>query len=188
MSQPPEPRYFIAQGENVQGPFTRTRVLELIQQGKVRADMMFSLEGGAWVQGHQVPDLFPAGAAGSAPLAGYADAQGHTPAPPTPAGATPRPSSGRRGGRRRPRLRPHRGGTVLTMGILGIVCAGCFVFGIIAWVMGSGDLGQMRSGSMDRSGEGTTQAGMICGIVGVVLGVLGWLANLVGGFGRGYDF
>ena len=54
MSQPPEPRYFIAQGENVQGPFTRSRVLDLVRQGKVRADMMFSLEGGEWVPAIEV--------------------------------------------------------------------------------------------------------------------------------------
>ena len=35
--------------------------------------------------------------------------------------------------------------------------------------MGNTDLDQMRRGEMDREGEGTTQAGKICGIVGTVL-------------------
>jgi len=66
--------------------------------------------------------------------------------------------------------RPHRGGTVLTMGILGLVC--CIVFAIIAWVMGSSDLKEIQAGRMDPSGEGLTRAGMICGIIGTVLDIL----------------
>jgi hypothetical protein len=70
-------------------------------------------------------------------------------------------------------LRPHRGGVILTLGILGIVC--CFICGIIAWVMGNNDLREMAAGRMDRSGEGLTQAGKICGIIGVIL----WIVTLV---------
>ena len=61
---------------------------------------------------------------------------------------------------------------MLVLGILGIVF--CFILGIIAWVMGNTDLSAMRAGTMDPSGEGLTQAGRICGIISVVLGVL-WL-------------
>jgi len=64
-------------------------------------------------------------------------------------------------------LRDHRGGAILALGILGIVP--CFICGIVAWAMASGDLKEMRAGRMDRSGEGLTRAGMICGIIGVVL-------------------
>ncbi len=60
---------------------------------------------------------------------------------------------------------------ILVFGILGIVI-NCFVFGIVAWVMGNGDLAAMREGTMDASGEGLTQAGRICGIVSVALAVL----------------
>jgi len=70
-------------------------------------------------------------------------------------------------------VKPGRGGTVLTLGILGIVL--CFVLGIIAWVMGAGDLREMREGRRDKSDEQLTKAGMICGIVGTVLGLLGML-------------
>ncbi|MHC4426397.1 MAG: hypothetical protein ACYSYV_09895 [Planctomycetota bacterium] len=73
-------------------------------------------------------------------------------------------------------LRPHRGGVVLALGILGIVC--CFILGIIAWVMGSNDLKQMAAGTMDPSGQGLTQAGKICGMVSVILQIVGlviWL-------------
>ncbi len=67
-------------------------------------------------------------------------------------------------------LRPHRGGTILTLAVLGIVC--CWPFSIAAWVMGVQDLQEMRQERMDRDGEGLTQAGMIVGIVGVAIWVL----------------
>jgi hypothetical protein len=57
------------------------------------------------------------------------------------------------------------------MGILSLVCIGV-IFGPIAWIMGNNDLREMRAGRMDRSGEGTTKAGQICGIVGTALGII----------------
>ncbi|MSR32717.1 MAG: DUF4190 domain-containing protein [Gemmataceae bacterium] len=65
---------------------------------------------------------------------------------------------------------PHRGGLILALGILSLVV--CAPLGIFAWVMGSSDLGKIRSGRMDRSGEGTTQGGYICGIIGSVLFII----------------
>jgi len=62
---------------------------------------------------------------------------------------------------------------VLVLGILGIVL--CFILGIIAWVMGSGDLKEMKEGKRDPSGEQLTKAGMICGIIGTCLGILAFL-------------
>lgn len=73
-------------------------------------------------------------------------------------------------------LRPHRGGLVLALGILGLVC--CFICGIVAWVLGSGDLKEMAAGRMDPAGQGLTQAGKICGIISVILQLIGlviWL-------------
>ena len=77
--------------------------------------------------------------------------------------------------RRRRDLVPHRGGMVLTFGILSL-CCGCLgnlIFGPIAWTMGNTDLTEIRAGRMDPEGEGLTQAGRICGMVGTGLGVLG---------------
>ena len=81
-------------------------------------------------------------------------------------------------------MEPHRGVLILVLGILGFVC--CFICGIIAWVMGNGDLQKMDRGIMDPSGRGLTQAGKICGIISTVLAILGivvWLlmAVLAGG-------
>ncbi len=81
-------------------------------------------------------------------------------------------------------VRPHRGGLVLALGILGIVC--CFILGIIAWVMGSNDLKEMAAGRMDPSGQGLTQAGKICGMVSVILQIVGlviWLLFMAIGIG-----
>jgi phage FluMu protein Com len=60
----------------------------------------------------------------------------------------------------------HRGGTVLALGIAGLVC--CQPLGIAAWVMGNSDLKEIRRGVMDPSGQGLTQAGMIIGIIATV--------------------
>ena len=77
-------------------------------------------------------------------------------------------------------VKPHRGGAVLALGIIGIVV--CFITGIIAWVMGSSDLKEMEAGTRDPDGYSLTKAGMICGIIGVVMSVLGifWVFLIIG--------
>ena len=67
-------------------------------------------------------------------------------------------------------LKPHRGGVVLALGILGLVV--CVICGIIAWVMGNNDLREMTAGTMDPSGRGLTQAGRICGMVSVIMPIV----------------
>lgn len=82
---------------------------------------------------------------------------------------------------------PHRGSTVLTLGILGIITslAGCgccilfapvgLAFSIPALVMGAADMKAIKEGRMDPSGATETHAGWICGIVGVGLMGIGLL-------------
>lgn len=75
---------------------------------------------------------------------------------------------------------PHRGTMILVLGILGLVL--CVICGIIAWVMANADLRAMASGQMDRSGEGLTKAGKICGMISVILNVIGiglWLVMML---------
>ena len=75
---------------------------------------------------------------------------------------------------------PHRGSMILVFGVLGLVL--CMPLGIVAWVMGNGDLRQMDAGTMDDSGRGMTQAGKILGIISVVLNVIAvviWLLFFV---------
>jgi len=79
-------------------------------------------------------------------------------------------------------MRPHRGATVLVLGILGLVL--CVICGIIAWVMGNEDIRQMEAGQMDPSGLSLTKAGKTCGIVSVAINcfVLAiWLLFICGG-------
>jgi len=76
-----------------------------------------------------------------------------------------------------PMMRPHRGTMILVLGILGIVL--CFICGIIAWVMGTADLREMQAGRMDRTGEGLTKAGKICGMIGTILWGLYIVFNIV---------
>lgn len=72
---------------------------------------------------------------------------------------------------------PHRGVLILVLGILGIVC--CFICGIIAWVMGNNDMREMDTGRMDPSGRGLTQAGKICGMVGVILTIVAIVMQVI---------
>lgn len=74
-------------------------------------------------------------------------------------------------------MRPHRGVMILVFGILGLVC--CVIFGIVAWVMGNGDLREMSEGRMDPSGQSLTQAGKICGIISVALAILGMIVGIL---------
>ena len=83
-------------------------------------------------------------------------------------------------------MAPHRGTLILVLGILGIFC--CIICGIIAWVLGNTDLREMDAGRMDPAGRGLTQAGKICGIVGIILTVLslvGWLLMMMLAAGTG---
>ena len=80
-------------------------------------------------------------------------------APPTTHGTAP-------GG-----LEPHRGTLILVLGILSLVLCSFFT-GIPAWIMGKGDLIKIRGGTMDPEGEGSTKAGMICGIISCIIGAV----------------
>jgi len=74
-------------------------------------------------------------------------------------------------------MKPHRGTMVLVFGILGLVL--CMPLGIVAWIMGNGDMKEMDAGRMDESGRGITQAGKICGMISVILAVVGIVIWLV---------
>ena len=81
---------------------------------------------------------------------------------------TPTPTPTQQGGQD---FQPHRGSMILTFGIIGVAC--CFPFGIAAWVMGHSDIKSIDSGIMDPSGRSMTNGGKICGIISVIITVLG---------------
>lgn len=65
---------------------------------------------------------------------------------------------------------PHRGGAILALGIMSLVC--CQLLGPVAWIMGQTDLKQIDAGIIDPEGRSLTQIGMILGIVGTILIIL----------------
>jgi ribosomal protein S27E len=75
--------------------------------------------------------------------------------------------------RRRRGVAPQRGAVILTLGILSLIpwCIG-IILGPIAWAMGTTDLAEMRNGRMDPEGEGITNAGRICGIIGTFISLM----------------
>jgi hypothetical protein len=98
----------------------------------------------------------------------------------------------------RPPLRrdqvPHRSSLILTLGIVSII-AGSLGFccyglpaaialptGLCAWLMGQGDLRQMDQGLMDSDGRSNTHGGVVCGIIGTVLGGLDVVCGIVAFF------
>jgi hypothetical protein len=92
----------------------------------------------------------------------------------------------RRGRRLRRDLEPHRGTTLIVMGIFSLVLP--FVCGLIgapigiglgiaAAVMGTRDLAKIRGGTMDPDGESQTRTGLVLGYVGLCLSGLVFLAS-----------
>ena len=67
-------------------------------------------------------------------------------------------------------MQPHRGTTILVLGILGLVV--CPICGIIAWIMGNGDMKKIEAGQMDPEGLSQTKAGKICGMIATILAIV----------------
>jgi hypothetical protein len=67
-------------------------------------------------------------------------------------------------------VKPHRGAVVLGLAIAGILC--CAPLAFVAFFLGRADLAEIDAGRMDPSGRGTTNAGRIIGLVGMVLFVV----------------
>ncbi|MDE0889932.1 MAG: hypothetical protein OSA40_10785 [Phycisphaerales bacterium] len=64
-------------------------------------------------------------------------------------------------------MKPDRSTLLLVLGILSIIV--CAPIGIAAFSMGRSDLREIDAGEREPQGRGLTQAGMICGIVGMVI-------------------
>jgi hypothetical protein len=67
--------------------------------------------------------------------------------------------------------KPHRAGTILALGIIGLFVCGPLC--VAAWVMGGSDLREMDAGIMDDSGRSTTSSGRTLGILGTILWIIG---------------
>lgn len=55
----------------------------------------------------------------------------------------------------------------LVLGILGVIC--CALVAPVAWYLGSQELKAIQAGSSPAAGDGFAKAGMILGIVGVII-------------------
>ncbi|MCX7699311.1 MAG: DUF4190 domain-containing protein [Gemmataceae bacterium] len=73
---------------------------------------------------------------------------------------------------RRRRQEPHRGTLILVLGILGIIGVGAPITGLIAWILGNGDITKIRAGQMDPEGESNTNVGRILGMVSTIIWLL----------------
>ena len=151
----------------VYGPVSWTQIESWAAEGRVAADCELSeSDSGPWrAAAELIPQLSmnqgpvaPQPAPGNYPydVGGAAEASGY--------------------------VAPHRGGLLVFLGFLGFGLIGmCPVFspilGLITWVMASRDLGDMRAGRMDKSGERLTQAGWV---MGIILSLL-WMIVLLGG-------
>jgi hypothetical protein len=146
------------------GPVTREELDRWMTQGRIAVDCQLGKSPtGPW---EPAPAMFPALML-QAPKPAPQPAPTFQPASPF-SGNPYAPSSGATG----QFVNPHRGGLILVLGLVGIIM-GCPIFSLMAWVMGSGDLREMRAGRMDRSGEGLTQAGQLLGMIPSILFIFG---------------
>lgn len=77
----------------------------------------------------------------------------------------------------------------LVTGILGVFpCCSVLVFGIAAAVTGYIARNQIAQSGGTQKGAGMAKAGLILGIVGVVLGILIWILNLSGIIDGNYSY
>ncbi len=76
-----------------------------------------------------------------------------------------------------PLQRPHRAGTILALGLIGLLICGPVC--VAAWVMGDSDLREMDAGLMDPSGRSTTATGRLLGRVGTIIWIIGFVALLL---------
>ena len=147
------------------GPSERNEIIQWIQQSRVPPGSQVCREGESeWIAINLV-------FAGVSPSASHPSANPSTNPyqAPTAAGGYAPSTFGK----------PHRGEIVLALGLIGLISA---IFGglccilaapfsfasPIAWYLGKSDLREMDAGAMNPQGRSSTQAGMICGIIGTI--------------------
>jgi tetratricopeptide (TPR) repeat protein len=75
------------------------------------------------------------------------------------------------------KLAPHRGGIILTLGLLSLFCC-CFPSGLFALGLGSRDLERMNRGEMNPEGKGMSIAGMVLSVIGLFVSAILIIAQL----------
>lgn len=162
---------------SIYGPVTKTELDSWYQEGRITAGCQLRRDRDPnWLEASQLyPSLASSGRqpaanpfSGDSPNVAAGAANPYT----APHGAGGPATVGPYG-----RQQPHRGVTILVLGILSFFCP-CLILGIAAWYMGNEDLSAMRLGRMDPTGRGMTTAGMVCGIITTILNGLIILANI----------
>jgi hypothetical protein len=145
---------------NVYGPVDKTEIDAWLTEGRITVGCHLQRDGSPeWTPATTVyPVLTSAVKQTSTNVNPFADGTSANPYTAPRAATT---------GTRSRYQQPHRGGLILVLGVMGLVC--CNLLSIVAWVMGNTDLAQIREGRMDPAGRGLTQAGMVLGIIGTVL-------------------
>lgn len=151
----------------VYGPVTKAELDQWVAEGRVTAlSQLLQEPDQHWQPAGQVYPQLASAAAGNP----FADRSAASNPYEAPAAFSPS-STARRFSR------PHRGGTILTLGILGVIC--CQLLAPVAWALGQADMRQINDGVMDPEGRALTQVGMILGIVGTVILLLSVAFNLL---------
>lgn len=151
----------------IYGPVSKDELDKWVSDGRVTADCCIAPDESNWDRADQVYAVLKAVPAFANPHLG-SNATGSPAAAFQPAGNGYTQANVSAGATRYRYTATHRGGLVLALGVISWV-VGCPVFGLFAWIMGSGDLREMRLGRMDPSGRGLTQAGQIVGMVHAIL-------------------
>jgi len=73
----------------------------------------------------------------------------------------------------RSHLQPHRGGLIMSLGLVSLIGGWLFclpiLVGPVAWILAQMDLRAIRDGRMDPTGEGMVRTGQVCGIISTVI-------------------
>ena len=163
-------RWFMQGGDGTKyGPVTKAELDGWVRDRRVAPNFKLQQEGReAWVPAATVyPQLAaPAGAMGtpfSAGPAGGGSGNPYADVPQSYAAAGYPMGVGYQ--------KPHRGGLILALGIIGLLC--CCFLSIAAIIMGTSDMKEMDAGIMDPSGRSATKAGVIVAWIGIGLNLLG---------------
>jgi phage FluMu protein Com len=156
----------------IYGPITWPMVQSWAAEGRIAADCQLAeSRTGPWHEaGELLPQLRPSPKPASVGSAAPATHPWMSPEP-GEAGGGGNPYSAPGTAAIGSYVAPHRGGLILVLGLIGFAIS-CPIFSLMAWVMGSHDLHEMRAGRMDRSGEGLTQAGQVLGMILSLLWIL----------------
>jgi len=157
--EPPAGKWLLRTPEGLSyGPVSRAELEEWVRQGRVTSDCDVRCESESlWQSADKVfPALSPWTPGGKPP----------TPVNPAKSLATPPANSSIAADQAAELAKkaPDRGILILTLGIVGLVVQ-CPVFSIMAWVMGTADVQEMRAGRMDLDGLASTQWGRILGML-----------------------